>query len=384
VIFAMSRPSPGLRYRLSEIAMNFGITSKRYVESAGEERASQHPIGTGPFKFSEARHGERISFVRSSPHWRVNPSLERITLRAVPDDGVRLRMLLSGEGDLCVIGFDDIAPVRQAGRQVLSAKNLVGCTIHLQGQYLEPRYPASRTPPWAQRDASLALAVRRALSLTIDRNAIVEHILGGNGAAEGAVVGGFFPSNPGFDPNARVDPYDPDRARALLARAGYPDPSAIQFTVDLAPVPSRAWSGSITEAAAQQWAEFGFGVTTQRSDFAALQNRIIGRQATEAWCYPTPLFDDGAELLAFYTRSTDRLSWTGESVELDTLMAAALNAVGPEAVVQTRQRLFAYLYENVPALCVCYADYLYGATPSFRWQMPKGVVLSNLEYASFA
>jgi peptide/nickel transport system substrate-binding protein len=366
----MRQASPGLPFRLTEMLINFGITSKRYVTSVGPDQARRRPVGTGPYKFSESRPGEFLRFAAVANHWRKTPSIGTLTVRAVPDDAARLNMLRAGEGDLAAIGFDDVPVLEQARRKVDRVRNMINCGIQLQGQYLRRNYPESQTPPWAQSDARKALAVRRALSLTIDRAAIVENVLHGFGTPNGAAVAGFFPANKGYPESAQADAFQPDRARALLREAGYAEPAQVRFTVDLVVQPTRPWNALLMEAVAQQWSNFGFDVTMQRSDYAAFVDRTISRRAVEAWCYPPAYFDDAAELLSFYTRSTDRLSYTGESEALDRLMAESLGAVSDAEIQQTRSALFAYLSENIPSLSVCYADQLYGLNPSLAWPRP--------------
>jgi peptide/nickel transport system substrate-binding protein len=112
--------------------------------------------------------------------------------------------------------------VKSAGLKVIRMEKLMQMVAGLEGQYLPDREGYDPKVPWAQPDKAKALKVRQALSLAINRQEIVNKVLQGMGTVDGSAGIQAFPGMPGFDPSLKVDPYDPERAKKLLAEAGYP------------------------------------------------------------------------------------------------------------------------------------------------------------------
>jgi ABC-type transport system substrate-binding protein len=385
IVFRMKRPSIGLPIRLSEMQTNLGILSKKHYDAVGEATAARQPVGTGPYRFAGHDLGQFIRYEAVDKHWRQTPAIKTIVIRAVPNDATRLAMLKSGSADLATVGFNDVAEVEKAGLTIQSLENSSLVSFMLLGQYLKPAYEPATTPPWAQADPEKALKVRRALSLAINRKELVDYVLQGKGRVEQACAFSFVPSNVGFNQSCQPDPYDPVRAKQLLVEAGIARPADLQMTVELAEHPARPFASKVLEAVAQQWRTLGITVKTQKSEWRAFEERNIARRAIEVATYAAPAFDDAAELLGFYSRSTDRLSYTGESPVLEKLMPEALAAVNRDDVRKTREALFEYLYKNVPTIPVVYAHLLYAKNPKLDWPALPGTVayyIHNYEYMS--
>jgi len=80
------------------------IQSKAYIESAGEEVAERHPVGTGPWKFVEHVRGDRIVYEAVENHWRATPHFKRLVFLKVPEPATRMAMLRAGSADVIEIG----------------------------------------------------------------------------------------------------------------------------------------------------------------------------------------------------------------------------------------------------------------------------------------
>jgi ABC-type transport system substrate-binding protein len=141
--------------------------------------------------------------------------------------------------------------------------------------------------PWALPDRARALKVRQALSLAINRQEIVSKVLQGMGSVDGSAGIQAFPGMPGFDTSLKVDPYDPERAKKLLAEAGYPDPSKITIIVDSTPHAARPINGPVAQRLALYWRNIGIDVKERTSDYANLMDQGIKRKlAGVVWVYP--------------------------------------------------------------------------------------------------
>ena len=166
------------------------------------------PIGTGPYKFVRNVTDERVELAAFDQYWGGPPANQGVVLKVIPDNIMAGLELQKGVTDVVV---NDLAPdiVYQLER--------------------DPKLRTERSPGtdyqyigFNMRDPILKdVRVRRALSYAIDRRAIIEYLR--HGLAVPA-VGILPPESWAFNPNVPVFGYNPDKARALLDEAGYPDP----------------------------------------------------------------------------------------------------------------------------------------------------------------
>jgi len=184
------------------------IVPKKYVEKVGDEGFKKAPIGAGPYKFVSFNPGIELVVEAFPEYWRKAPSVKRIVMRSIPDEATRAAAVKTGEVDLAYLFTGAIA------EELKRTPNIKVVAPLLYGIYwldfLDQWDPKS---PWHDR------RVRLAATLSIDRGAINQAEMLGLGK----VAGGFVP--PEFDFALRVEPppYDPKRAKQLLAEAGYPN-----------------------------------------------------------------------------------------------------------------------------------------------------------------
>lgn len=190
-----------------------GIVSPAAVAAAGEQFAQQ-PVGSGPFKLRSWEPGVAITLERNeayawAPPTVKNPGapyLETAVFKVVPDAATQLAAFQAGEVDFLFLNQPDhITRMRGDSRVVLEPLNLNGLT-----------YMGFNTAKAPFDD----LRVRQALSHAVDKAAIVEAALGGEGAPAFAPMATTLP---GFDPALAAGElgYDPAKAEALLAEAGF-------------------------------------------------------------------------------------------------------------------------------------------------------------------
>jgi peptide/nickel transport system substrate-binding protein len=179
------------------------------IEQSGEAftyspYATEHPTGTGPFRFeSYDRANGTITLVRNDQYWGEPAKLDRLIFRVIPDENARRQELQAGTID----GYDLPSPadwqsLEEAGFDVLQRPvfNILYLGINQKNN-----------------PALADVRVRQAIAHAIDRESLVRNQL-----PEGAVVASqFMPDTvAGYDPDLQPIPYDPDRARTLLAEAG--------------------------------------------------------------------------------------------------------------------------------------------------------------------
>ena len=187
------------------------IVSRKYLETVGDETANEHPVGTGPFTLSDYQEDTLIEVTATNGgrgNWRVQPEFTKIRFLSAPEEFTRAAMLKAGEADIAPINYDSIDALGKAGIRTLYVDANWAPVVRFGG--LVAGRPET-TEPWRQR------AVRQAMNYAVDKKAIAEHVLHG----QLDIVPGDFPVPEwrGLQPY----PFDPDKARGLLAEAGYPE-----------------------------------------------------------------------------------------------------------------------------------------------------------------
>jgi ABC-type transport system substrate-binding protein len=182
------------------------MVSPTQIKSMSPAQIALHPIGSGPYVLKEYTQGERIVLERNKDYWEKGlPYFDKIIYRIVPDRSVRTMMLLGGEVDL-VWGLSpqDVATVKAAkGLEVRSEPSL--SMVYIALNQLKPIFKNPK--------------VGKALNYAIDRKILINTILKGNATPLDSIVppGAFGYSS------VYVYPYDPEKAKKLLAEAGYPN-----------------------------------------------------------------------------------------------------------------------------------------------------------------
>jgi peptide/nickel transport system substrate-binding protein len=187
-------------------------------DPAEEAAFDAAPIGTGPMKLVEHDRGNRMAFERFDDYFfqpkygapedrRVR--FQRLELIAVPEQSTRLAALQTGEADIAPVGLEDKERVESFGGRLVFAKEAVFLHARIWGTMF-PQYP------WHDK------RVREALNYATNKELIRDELLGGTEAFE---IKGFYtvtPSAMGYSPDLDPLPFDPEKARQLIADAGYP------------------------------------------------------------------------------------------------------------------------------------------------------------------
>jgi peptide/nickel transport system substrate-binding protein len=212
VVITLSRPDATF---LHIMAINFAfVVPKEEVEKAGADWGKQ-PVGTGAFKFVEWVPGQRIVLERNPDHFKPGlPYLDRITFEFGLDPTVAVLKLKNGELD--IVG-DGIPPAQFAEAMADPAnKDLIAAGDQLHTGYVTMNVTI---PPFDN------VKVRQAVNMAINKDRIVKII---NNRAVPATQA-LPPAMPGYNPDNRGYPFDPEGAKKLLAEAGY----AEGFTTEL-------------------------------------------------------------------------------------------------------------------------------------------------------
>ena len=214
VVFKLKRPQAPF---LKNVAMTmFGIGSPTAFEKDGD-KFGDNPVGTGPFKFVEWKRNDSITIEKNEDYWKDGlPKLDRVIFRSIPDNAARLNALIKGDVDLA----DGINP---------SDAGTIEGDDNLQ-LFERPSMNIGYLGMTVTREPFGDAKVRQAFNHAIDKQAIIDAFF--EGAAEIA-KNPIPPSVSGYNDAIEGYDFDPEKAKELLAEAGYPD----GFEMDLWAMP---------------------------------------------------------------------------------------------------------------------------------------------------
>ena len=237
------------------------------VPQSGDFNRPEIAAGTGPYKLEDFTRGSQLTLSRYADYWGDAPDWDSVVMRPISSNGPRVAALLAG--DVMMIEsppIQDVPRVEQAGFKIVDA-------LSNRIIYLALRQDTDEAPMLSGTDGKNPLRdakVREAISLSINRAAIAERIMGGY-----AVPAGELLPPPMFGTAGReVDGYDPDKAKGLLADAGYPD----GFTLTLGTPNDRYINDEqVAQAIAQMLTRIGIKTSvdaTTASQFFSRRNNL--------------------------------------------------------------------------------------------------------------
>ena len=353
IAIRFDKPYVGLGNRVSHglFGSTAYIHSKKYTETVGEDGAERHPVGTGPWKFVEHVRGDRIVYEAVENHWRATPNFKRLVFLKVPEPATRMAMLRAGSVDVIEIGGEYVEELKKVGMRTLTIPNVASIWMVLGGQWpAKPSYDPK--VPWAQPDAERARKVRLALNLAVDKKAIFQQVMGGLGTPVGTV--NYYPADPwATEALLKPYPYDPARAKALLAEAGYPN--GFEVTMNLTAWPGRGYLPDVGEAVATYWEKVGLKVKRRPVDRAVFAADFRKRSyAGVALAYAGPIAaPEPWELFVRISHSKAAVHLLVEHPKLD----AFIDRLGSEPSVAERTRIMReemgpWLQEYMPAVSI--------------------------------
>lgn len=211
VQIVLKSPNAPLLSALS--AISFGFASPQSMKQYGGKGVTQHPVGTGPFKFVEWARDDHITLEANSSYFRRGlPRIQRLVFRVIKDNSARFLALKAGEVQLMELANPDDVKIAQSDPNLKVA--------------LRPAFNSG----WLRFNMNLPLfqdrRIREAVAVAIDRQAIVQQLYGGYGQVADQLMP---PIMWGRSANVKGYPFDPNRAKQLLVEAGHPNGFSFDF-----------------------------------------------------------------------------------------------------------------------------------------------------------
>ncbi len=297
VTMKLKHPWPPLLADLAIYAM--AIMPADLLKKEGN-KFFDHPIGSGPFQYVSWQKGSTITLKRNPLWWGPKPYLDTVKLVNVPNDNTRVLQLQGKQADIIE------TPPSNLLSQIAANPDLV---VNL--------FPSTRVdflqvdehfPPFKD------VKVRQALNYAIDRNAIIRIALSGHGTPAGSAM----PPMLYWDPNVKPYPYDPARAKALLAQSSYPH----GFKCFLIEVSGDLYGNAAAVIIKSELAQIGIDVTIQNYElttaYAKEDERNGNPTSNLGQRYWTNDIIDPQEVVSFLAEpdagANDMGSWNGSPV----------------------------------------------------------------------
>lgn len=345
-------------FKALEIWM-MGIVPKHVLENEKDIMGSSfntRPIGTGPYILKKLEFSKQIILEANSDYFEHRPKIERIVFHVIGDPMTRFLMLKNGEID--IDGLEAMQYERQLSKgfhQRFKTLELpsrsytyLGFNLRLK-KFQDPR-------------------VREALSLAIDRQALVDILFLNHGRV---CTGPFLPGSKGFNSDVKAPKQNIARAIALLKAAGYDRAHPLAF--EIATSNSNAIRPYAAEILQQQLAKVGVKVTLKVMEWQAFLNTVVMPKKFETvllgWALsltPDPYMiwhsegdvPGGFNMIGYHSKTTDRLI---EQME---------NSTDPEVIASYQRRIFAQIVSDNPYLFLVIPNNLHVYNRSIRGIVP--------------
>jgi peptide/nickel transport system substrate-binding protein len=343
LVFVLKRPNAVFLDRVQ----NRFILSKAVADKYGDEM-DQHAIGTGPYKFVSFQRGGNFVMMRNDDYRGAKAEIKEVIFKKVTEEAARVAGLEAGQADVI-----NNVPVHDVPRLERSPKARVEKVEGLRMFFL------ALNPAFKPFDNKL---VRQAVDYSVDAQAIVKNIFEGGGFVLNGPLG---PNVIGYDPNHKRYPYDPQKSRDLLAKAGYPEGVAVKLYLSSGRF---ARDREVCQVVAAQMERGGFKVELVSQEWAIFwgPTGVNGGKLPFYYIGRGSLVDaDTLYDQYFRTGTTKRLAYSNP--EFDKLIEEEQATGDSKKRISLLQQAGKILMEDVPFVPLYNLADLYGVARNVAW-----------------
>lgn len=340
------------------------IIPKHYVEEVGDEEFNIHPIGSGPYKVVEWKKDESVTLEAFDDYFGGKPQADTLICKVIPEASARIAALEAGEVDL-------IAAVSTS--QIERLNSLPNIEVVSK--------PTTRTAYFTMNtfgDSPVTdVNVRKAINMAIDREAIVQGVLDGYGAAAYSLA---LPMFEYYDSSVEGYSYDPEGAKALLAEAGYADGIDLEIEGNFAGLSN---ASDVVQAVGAQLAEVGINATIVEKDSNTLRDEYYAKTTS-----PLTFFSFGGpynniNLIYKCVLGTGERYSAWSDPEFEDLLTAIDTTIDPDKRQENYTAIQQYAIDQaaVVPLYQTYTICAYNTDKISNWppRTDEMVILSNVE-----
>jgi peptide/nickel transport system substrate-binding protein len=336
-------PSPILPNLLVDVY----ILPPNYYNTTSPDVLQQKPVGSGPYVFKEWTKDDHITMQVNPNYWRTPATVQQVTFKPVPELSTRVAQLQSGDADVIVNVAPDQAKLLESGGSTRVSR-VEGGRIIFVGMRSDSEHLSDKR-------------VRQALNHAIDFDTINQQILGGIGKRAATLV------NPPYqNPGLTAYPYDPAKAKSLLAEAGVDNGfSVVMDTTDGRYLKDK----DIAQAVSQNLAAVGVNAEVKPQEWTVYINQMLFKQNTD------PLYllglgstFTGQEELTYVKEGyiADATHWQNTSyLQMYDQLTKTFDPTQRQDVMNKMQAL---VYDEAPVILLWHQVDIYGVSKRLKWE----------------
>ncbi len=332
-------PAPVLPLYMTRI----GILPPRYLQEKGDEEFGRNPVGTGPYKLERWVRGERVVLAANDSYWGQKPSVSQVVWRYIPENATRVAALGSGEVHIAAtIPYQDAAGLRGRGMTVTPVNTLR--TMFVQFNLLKDG-PAKNKK------------VRQALNYAVDKDGMISTVLDGFARKlDGQVLSReYF----GYHDGLKAYPYDPNKAKQLLAEAGYGN----GLTINMTGPPERYVLGKETmQVLAAMFERVGVKTNLNYVEFGRFVQVLLNKSFDDTVFWGAGTVPDADVYLGAVFVKGGAYS-SNASDEFDEAYNRAQRTMDPVRRLELYRKAAEILHEEAPAIFLHQQTNVFGMSP---------------------
>jgi peptide/nickel transport system substrate-binding protein len=326
------------------------IVPPKYTREKGKEVLARQPVGTGPFRFKEWSRASSITVEANREYWHGPPKVDQVTFKVVPEIGARVALLKTGGADIIsavpphlVKTLEDDPNVRVARAEGARAY-FIGMNTFNKGPLQDKR-------------------VRQALNMGVNAELILDTIFNKGGKRLATLL---TPRHFGNDPSIKPYPYDPAKAKAMLAQAGYAKGLTLEMDTPDGRYPL---DKEAAMAIAGQLGEIGVQVNVKVKEWGNYVDQFKKSKDLPVHLYymgwSIPTFDADAILYALATPNT-YCRYVDDEVAKQ--LTQARSTMNPSQRAALYHRALRTMREDAPMVFLYALDDLYGVRKRVNWE----------------
>ncbi|MDD3981678.1 MAG: ABC transporter substrate-binding protein [Spirochaetia bacterium] len=339
------KPFPLADHYFSELQ----IVPPLYREKVGAQKFNEEPVGTGPYQFVRWDRGNRIVLKRNDNYWKAPASAQFVEFQTVSSAASRVATLLGGKADL-IVDPPVTAKSQIDANPKTTFASVTGTRVLFVGLDVVQDSPLKD------------VRVRQALNYAVDKKTITSRLIG---LASEETTTLLTSSDFGFTPEVKPYPYDPKKARQLLADAGYPN----GFSIKLDATTGRYINDSaVVQAIAGYLGEVGVKVELNILEFGAFNGALFSHKTSPMYFvgWGNPVFD--ASYVFNFITKTGSLLRTIEDPAIDKLLNGANETTDKALRKSLYAQAGALINESAPAIFLYKQPVLYGLSSRMDWK----------------
>jgi peptide/nickel transport system substrate-binding protein len=337
----------------------------------GEKYLYDHMMGTGPYKLVRWDHGQQIILEKFKDYWKgwQDRNFERIIIKYIQEPATANLMLQRGEADV-VIGLTD---QMKNDLEKMTDKGVV--------VYRHPSLETYYIGLNCQKGPTADVRVRQAISYAFPYQQYVKENLQGNAKQ----MVGFIPSTfPGFNPDIPTYSYDLEKAKKLLAEAGYPDGG---FKLKYVWETGYEWKRPVAEVLQQNLKKLGIEMTIQELNNAAF-NALLSNPESADHAYGVvwwPFIDSPVDyfwsMCSKAAQASGGWNWVYyDNAEVNERIDKVESILNDKEWYENVTRIQQILYEEAPYLCLYEADYRLPHRTDLKGVVYNGLLTDTLPF----